>query len=78
MKYSFKNFSTRFKGYLSFVVFFFIISRIEIVRELFVHCRVAVSTEFCTLQKRPNYKEYQYQANRFFLGPQKSVQNNNV
>jgi len=54
MKYSFRNSSTRLGGYLSFVVFFFIISRIEIVRELFVHCTGAVPAEFYTLQKRPN------------------------
>jgi len=54
MKYSFRNSSTRLGGCLSFVVFFFIISRIEIVRELFVHCTGAVPAEFYTLQKRPN------------------------
>ena len=38
----------------------------------------AVPSEFYTLQKRPNYKIYQQQTNRFFPGPQKSVQNNDL
>jgi steroid 5-alpha reductase family enzyme len=31
----------------------------------------AVPSEFYTLQKRPNYKEYQDQTNMFFPGPKK-------
>jgi steroid 5-alpha reductase family enzyme len=31
----------------------------------------AVPSEFYTLQKRPNYKEYQDQINMFFPGPKK-------
>jgi len=54
MKYSFRNSSTRLGGCPSFVVFFFIISRIEVVRELFFHCTGVVPAEFYALQKRPN------------------------
>ena len=32
----------------------------------------AVPSEFYTLQKRPNYKEYQEQTNMFFPGPNKN------
>ena len=33
----------------------------------------AVPSEYYTLQKRPNYKEYQEQTNQFFPGPQKLI-----
>jgi steroid 5-alpha reductase family enzyme len=44
----------------------------KVMHDTLVYGTGAVPSEYYSLQKRPDYKEYQLRTNRFFPGPQKN------
>lgn len=71
--FSYTTFYSQDKLFVWGAVFIALLYVSYIMYTTLVYYTGAVPSEYYTLQKRPNYKEYQEQTNQFFPGPQKLI-----